>query len=129
MRAKTRGDVEEESSEDRNIEEYIGANTDIDNEDQNLRRRIPLGEKRSRPVWSMTEGEAKSQEEYQEVKDEEDLLSFVENLQEFEQFCDDLELRILMSQVKERVHALEKEKHLEELKLQTITDVRQLLSF
>lgn len=130
LRAKARGDVEEEASEGTSIEGYIDAKFDVDNIDKNVRRRTALGEKRSRPVWSMTEGEAKSREEVQEVKEEEDLLSFVENLQDFEQFYDDMELKILMSQVKERVHVLEKEKHLEELRLQTIIDVRiQSISF
>ena len=80
------------------------------------------GEKRSRPVWSMTEATANNAKESLEAQEEQELMDFVEDLN-FQTFYDDMELKLLMSQVKNRIHVLEKETNADEARLKTVMDV------
>ena len=81
------------------------------------------GEKRSRPAWSLTESDAHNIEEESKAMEEEELMNYVDNL-DFETYYDDMELSVLMSQVKERIRTLEKEKKIDDSKLKTTKEVR-----
>ncbi len=85
-------------------------------------QQVNSGEKRSRPAWSMTETEANNEYKCQLAEEEEDLMKFVEDL-DFEQYNHDMELRLLVAQMKDRVRTLEKEKKSDELRLRHILDV------
>jgi len=75
----------------------------------------------SKPVWAMTEDAAQVATKEAESKEEDELLSFVENL-DFDQYSHDMELKILMDQVKERIRTLQKEKNVDEARLQAVMD-------
>mmetsp|Transcript_21471 Transcript_21471/g.44169 ORF Transcript_21471/g.44169 Transcript_21471/m.44169 type:complete len:363 (+) Transcript_21471:1111-2199(+) len=75
----------------------------------------------SKPVWAMTEDAAQVATKEAESKEEDELLSFVENL-DFDQYSHDMELKILMDQVKERIRTLQKEKNMDESRLQAVMD-------
>ena len=64
----------------------------------------------------------KKVEQNKAEKEEEDLLSFVDNLNA-ETYTDDLELQVLIERVKCRINALQKEKNACETRLQTALDV------
>jgi hypothetical protein len=83
---------------------------------------VNLGGKRSRPAWSLTETKANEFQECMAAEEEQELMGFVENLN-FQSFFDDMELKILMSQVKDRIRALEKDKNVDESRLRTVMDV------
>jgi hypothetical protein len=76
-----------------------------------------------RPAWSLTSTEAEVKQEHAQSQEEKDLIDFVDQL-DFDSFYDDLELKILMTQVKDRIRILEKEKNKDEAKLRTILEVR-----
>ncbi len=80
-----------------------------------------------KPAWCQSEEANKAAEEIAEIKDEADLLDFVDNL-DFDSYSQDLELQILMSQVKERIKTLTKEKKKDETKLQTCVDVSTVMT-
>ena len=77
----------------------------------------------NKPVWAYTEEKAQEVEEYLNGKEESDLLSFVENLN-FEQYSNDLEVKVLMKQLNERIHHLEKENYNDVVQLEHIIKVR-----
>ena len=79
-----------------------------------------------KPAWCQSEEANKAAEEIAEINDEADLLDFVDNL-DFDSYSRDLELQILMSQVKERIKTLTKEKKKDETKLQTCVDVSAVM--
>lgn len=81
-----------------------------------------IGKDANKPAWAMTESAAKECDQTKEEKEEEDLLSFVDDLH-FEKFSDDMELQMLIEQVKFRINTLEKEKNSCEAKLQATLDV------
>jgi len=106
----------------REMEEPEANNDECEKSDD----REPLSGKRSRPAWSLTETEANDVHDCLEAQEEEELMDFVEDL-DFEQFYDDMELNVLMSQLKNRIHMLEKEKTTEESWLQTVVDVSEVM--
>jgi len=75
-----------------------------------------------RPAWAQSEESHKMSEEVAAANDEDDLLDFVDNL-DFDQYSEDLELQTLMSQVKDRIKTLQKDKKKHETRLQTVLDV------
>ena len=81
------------------------------------------GEKRCRPAWSLTESDAQNVQDESQAREEEELMNYVDNL-DFESYYDDWELSVLMSQVKERIKKLEKEKKKDESKLKATIEVR-----
>ena len=94
-----------------------------DGDDQSLSSVNVAGEKRCRPAWSLTESDAHNMREESEAREEEELMNYVDNL-DFETYYDDMELSVLMSQVKERIRTLEKEKKIDDVKLKTTIEVR-----
>lgn len=78
-----------------------------------------------RPVWAMTEAAANTADEQKHICEEENLLSFVENL-DFDKYTDDIELQMLMEQVKSRIQCLEKEKRKDESRLRVVADVSSI---
>jgi len=79
----------------------------------------------SKPAWAMTESVAKQKDQTIKQKEEEDMLSFVENLN-FEVFANDIELKQLIDQVKSRINSLQREKNACEERLQIALDVSNL---
>lgn len=75
----------------------------------------------SKPAWALTEDAAHVAAEEKEAEEEDDLLCFVENL-DFDHYLHDMELNCLMKQVQERIRALQKEKNIDETKLQAVMD-------
>ena len=75
-----------------------------------------------KPVWCQSEAANESAQEMAEINDEADLLDFVHDL-DFDQYDQDLELKALMGQVKERIKKLQREKKKDETTLQTCVDV------
>ena len=67
------------------------------------------GDKRLRPAWSLTECDAENVKKINNIEDEENLLDFVNDLN-FDQYFEDMEFRVLMTQLKDRIGNLEKEK-------------------
>ena len=86
---------------------------------ENLNLKLKSGEKRCRPVWSLTESEAKDVDDCMKAEEEEKLIEFVDGLN-FEQYFDDMELKVLMTQVKDRINQLEKQKHHDQSRLDTV---------
>jgi len=80
------------------------------------------GEKRSRPAWALTETLSRDVQNLKEEEEERDLMEFVDDLQ-VETFYDDMELRVLMSQIKSRIRTLEKEQHVDNSLLRAVMDV------
>jgi hypothetical protein len=96
-----------------------------DNVDHYVEKSAPISEdKRCRPVWALTEMEAQATHENKEQQEEKDLLDFVEKL-DCDSFCEDLELKVLINQVKDRIRILEKEKNKDESKLRAVMEVRK----
>ena len=75
-----------------------------------------------KPAWCQSEEAAESAQEMAEINDEADLLDFVHDL-DFDQYDQDLELQVLMGQVKDRIKKLQREKKKDETTLQTCVDV------
>lgn len=77
---------------------------------------------KKKPAWAMTE--TCSQQVQKEIEDQEeaDLLDFVDSLGDFDRDFEDMELNMLMRQVKERIRTLTKEKKKDEAKLQTVME-------
>lgn len=75
-----------------------------------------------KPTWAMTKEETEGVEEYLQMKEETDLLDFVDGLN-FQQFSNDLELNVLMEQVKNRIHILETDTKQKESKLHAVMKV------
>lgn len=80
------------------------------------------GEKRSRPAWSLTEADADHVSKSLEAQEESDLMNYVDDL-DFESIYDDMELKVLMSQVKDRIRVIEREKNVDESKLRVVMEV------
>eukprot|EP00804_Cyclotella_cryptica_P002660 CCRYP_009587-RA/>CCRYP_009587-RA protein AED:0.08 eAED:0.08 QI:2055/1/1/1/0.66/0.75/4/453/327 len=76
---------------------------------------------KQKPAWCQTEDASKTAEDHAEETDAMALLDFVDNLN-FDQYNEDLELQTLMSQVKERIKSLQKEKKKDETRLQACVD-------
>lgn len=77
------------------------------------------GEKRCRPVWALTESEAKNVDQCMKNEEEEELMNFVDGL-DFQQYFDDMELKVLMTQVKDRINQLERQRKKDQCFLNTI---------
>jgi len=75
-----------------------------------------------KPKWAMTERIAADVQKDKENIEERGLLEFVHGL-DFDKFSEDMELRILMEQVKKRIQSLEREKDKETERLQVVEDV------
>ena len=75
-----------------------------------------------KPAWCQSEAANESAQEMAELNDEADLLDFVHDL-DFDQYNQDLELKVLMGQVKDRIKKLQREKKKDENILQTCLDV------
>lgn len=84
---------------------------------------VMTDENQSRPAWALTETVEKKRQEGMETAEETELMDFVDDL-DAEIFYEDMELRVLMSQIKQRICVLEKEKSLDESRLRTVMDVR-----
>ena len=78
--------------------------------------------KKTKPAWCQSE----ATREASEMDAEANLLSFVEGL-DFDQYTQDLELRALMGQLKERIKVLERENKKNQTKLQACLDVSPII--
>lgn len=78
-------------------------------------------DKRCRPAWSLTGIEAQAKVENMEQQEENDLLDFVEKL-DCDSFYEDLELKVLIHQIRDRIRILEKEKNKDESKLRAVIE-------
>lgn len=84
--------------------------------------RLDLAEpKKTVPAWAMTEEVAKEVEDQAMEEEEEDLLAFAEGL-DYDKYDDDMELKVLMDQVKERIKNMEKDGENDERNLQALLD-------
>ena len=77
---------------------------------------------KNKPVWALTKEKAKEEEDNMQEKEENDLLSFVDKLN-FDKYNDDLEVKILMKQLNERIVNIEKENNQNEAQLENILQV------
>lgn len=73
----------------------------------------------NKPAWALTEEAAQREEEEREAAEEEDLLCFVDGLN-FDEYSRDSELTFLMDQVKNRIESLQREKNVDEGRLEAI---------
>ena len=73
----------------------------------------------NKPAWALTEEAAQREEEEREAAEEEDLLCFVDGL-DFDEYSRDSELTFLMDQVKNRIDSLQREKNIDEGRLEAI---------
>ena len=73
----------------------------------------------NKPAWALTEEAAEREEEEREAAEEEDLLCFVDGL-DFDEYSQDSELTFLMDQVKNRIESLQREKNIDEGRLEAI---------
>lgn len=64
--------------------------------------------KSSRPAWALTQQAAVVAEEKKEVDDADSLLEFAQSL-DFNKYMDDLEMKVMMEQMKRRIAELEKD--------------------
>ena len=94
----------------------------LENRHTNAKANAASGEKRSRPAWSLSETGAKYASGEREEKEEKELMDFVQDL-DFESFYHDMELKVLVSQVKDRIRMLEKEKNADESRLRAVLEV------
>ncbi|KAL3810508.1 hypothetical protein ACHAXA_005650 [Cyclostephanos tholiformis] len=76
------------------------------------------GKKKMKPAWCQSE----KKQEASELDTETNLLSFVEGL-DFDQYAQDLELQVLIGQIKQRIKTLEREKKKDQNLLQTCINV------
>jgi len=74
------------------------------------------------PAWAMTQEKAEQEEEVDELMEADDLMDFVDGL-DYNKFEEDMELKVLMDQVKSRISELEGDKELDEAQLQRLIDV------
>jgi len=81
------------------------------------------GEKRSRPAWSLTEADADYVSKSMNIQEEQELMNYVDDL-DFESLYGDMELKVLMGQVKDRIRVLETGKKIDESKLRAVMEVR-----
>lgn len=79
-----------------------------------------------KPAWCQSEEANESAEAMAAINDEADLLDFVQDL-DFDQYDEDLELQALITQVKERIKKLQREKKKDETTLQLCVDVSMVL--
>ena len=79
------------------------------------------GAKKALPAWAKTESKATEEEEEEELEEADDLMDFVDGLN-FDKYDEDLELKVLMDKVKERISDLEGEKDIDEETLQKLID-------
>ncbi|GMH78271.1 hypothetical protein TL16_g07734 [Triparma laevis f. inornata] len=85
-------------------------------------KQLDLAEpKKTVPAWAMTEEVAKEMEDQAMEEEEEDLLAFAEGL-DYDKYDDDMELKVLMDQVKERIKNMEKDGENDERNLQALLD-------
>jgi len=77
-----------------------------------------------KPAWALTEEKATKQEDDDLFEEEEDLLDFAEGL-DFDRYADDMELRILMDKVKDRIGELESENISEERIMELLQKERE----
>ena len=92
----------------------------IENEIDNEEPKSNVGDKRSRPAWSLMEEDVQDRHE----QEENELIEYVDDLDEdCDKYYDDMELRVLMDQVKERIRVLEREKGADENKLKRVLEV------
>ena len=75
-----------------------------------------------RPAWALTENVANRTGTQKDHKEEENLLAFVQDL-DFEKYSEDLELKILMNQVKQRIQSLVKDTSHDQKRLQVVEEV------
>ena len=108
-----KGDKEEEEEEEG---EWDRQERIMQKNDKTIMR---VGEKRCRPAWSLTESEANNTRGMIEAEEEEELMNFVDGL-DFDQYFHDMELKVLMTQVKDRIHQLEKQKSTDESLLNAV---------
>lgn len=99
----------------------------IDEEEKEITSKVDLNDNnmsqvQARPAWALTASCAKDNENSKREQEEEDLLNFVQELN-IDDFSNDLELRVLMDQVKSRIKTLQDEKDMDESQLQAILDV------
>ena len=80
-----------------------------------------------KPAWCQSKEAADTAQEMAEINEEADLLDFVHDL-DFDQYNQDLELQVLLGQVKDRIKKLQREKKKDETTLQTCVDVSNCLS-
>ena len=73
----------------------------------------------NKPAWALTEEAAQREEEEREAAEEEGLLCFVDGL-DFDEYSRDSELAFLMDQVKNRIESLQREKNIDEGRLEAI---------
>lgn len=111
--------LENESVENNSNDENDESDKGWNQEDTHKNAEMRSGEKRCRPVWSLTECEAKNVNEIIEAEEEEELMDFVDGL-DFDQYFHDMELKVLMTQVKDRVRHLEKQKSSDASLLNTV---------
>ncbi len=109
-------EIEKQHNIDGFGQEEDGANND---DDANQENKMMIGEKRCRPAWSLTEADAINTNEYIKEEEEEDIMNFVDRL-DIEQYFDDMELKVLMTQLKDRIHQLEKQKKHDDVLLKTV---------
>jgi len=79
-----------------------------------------------RPVWALTESAAETKHVELQEREEEDLLDFADQL-DFERYYEDMELGILLSQVKGRIRSLQREKNMDQSRLRAVIEVSSLL--
>ena len=128
--AKKRGRVREQ---EKTKEDGDPGNCSVDGTGGSSNLNEPLGdaiagEKRSRPAWSLTESDADHVSKSLDAQEERDLMNYVDDL-DFESFYDDMELKVLMGQVKDRIRVIEREKNVDESKLRVVMEVRKFFEF
>mmetsp|Transcript_5546 Transcript_5546/g.8166 ORF Transcript_5546/g.8166 Transcript_5546/m.8166 type:complete len:397 (+) Transcript_5546:172-1362(+) len=75
----------------------------------------------TKPAWALTESTSHELNETTEAKEEEELLSFVNDF-DLDKYSHDLELQALMDQVKGRIHALQRDMKVDEARLNAAVD-------
>lgn len=80
-----------------------------------------------KPAWCQSKEAADTAQEMAEINEEFDLLDFAHEL-DFDSYEKDIELQVLLGQVKDRIKKLQREKKKDETKLQTCVDVSNCLS-
>lgn len=124
--ARKRAEIRDSLNVD-DIPEVICVTQDVEDENdctqENLLEcAVSKPQTQDKPTWAMTKEETEGIEEYLQMKEETDLLEFVDGLN-FQHFYDDLELNVLMAQVKDRIHNLEKDTKKKQSKLHTVIEV------
>uniref|UniRef100_A0A7S4JSX7 Uncharacterized protein n=1 Tax=Odontella aurita TaxID=265563 RepID=A0A7S4JSX7_9STRA len=115
--AKVRSVVLEEAAQHSDDHRYM--NAEEGSNDKYSQK--PESASSAKPAWALTESAAKVVDDEAEAQEHDDLLTFVDDL-DFERYSHDLELKVLIQQVKERIHALQKEKNIDEGRLRAVMD-------